>query len=137
MTRTSALHVSADSALLERCAYHLFTRAARPLDDPRRRARFRDAALNPERLDASSNLDAIVPFAARLWLSYLFWLEGALELLNPNLFADITAAEGAGLAALARARARFLGEHSICPRCHSPNPRSAARCHRCSQEFSS
>lgn len=135
MNRAALQHVSADTGLLERCAGRLFASSAQPLSDPRRRARFRAAAVDPSRLESRSGPETAIPFGIRLWLSYLLWLESTLETLSAGCFAGLTADEGAGLAALARARGRFLHAHVICPRCDAPNPRGAARCRRCAREL--
>ncbi len=143
MSSFALRHVSADAPLIERCAYRIFAASAEPVSDERRRARFRAAALDPGRLErgnAKGNSHAEnaapVPFAVALWLSYLLWLEANLHLCTSRAFNSVTAAEAAGLQALARARARFASDHSFCSRCEAPNPHSAARCRRCSREFS-
>jgi len=135
MNSSALRHVSADAPLIERCAYRVFAEAAQAPADGRRRARFRAAALDPRRIEQGNSHGAPVPFAVALWLSYLLWLEANLYLFTSRAFNSVTAAEAAGLQALARARARFASGHSFCSRCEAPNPHSAARCRRCSREF--
>ena len=145
MSPCALTYVSADTSLIEQWAYRVFIASAEPVPDERRRARFRAAALDPGRVDpgwvdprrAGNRIRSAshVPFAAGLWLSYLLWLEATFQLFAPGDLEDVTAAEAAGLTALARARARFGSAHSFCPRCEAPNPRGAPRCRRCSREF--
>ena len=130
-------HISAHTPLIEQCAYRIFSSAAsseRP-SDHRRRARIRAAALDPDRVEQGSAHAPRVPFAIGRWLAYLLWLEATLHLITPRAIADVTAAEVSGLRALSRARHRFTANHSFCPQCEAPNPRGAARCRHCPQEF--
>ncbi|MBI4461752.1 MAG: hypothetical protein HY653_02495, partial [Acidobacteria bacterium] len=98
--------------------------------------RLRAAALNPERLQETLAAAAPppIPLPYRLWLGHLLWLEDVLHTLDCRP-ADLTAAELAGLQALARARARFLRAYELCPACGAPNPRFTQRCRRCHQEL--
>lgn len=134
----------ADLSALESHAYTLFCHAAEETArEPRRVARLA-GAVDPARLEASHRrprtagpaLLATVPLAHQLWLSHLLWLEEVIHTIECRA-AELTAAELAGLQAVARARARFLREHRICPHCDAVNPRFSrgARCRRCHQEL--
>lgn len=157
---TSPLAIPTDLAGIERFAYQLFSRAA---DEPPRpfgvaqgepagpAARLQAAALDPARLQRdfekqSESPEEVlgtrssIPLAYRLWLAHLLWLEAVLHTLDCRP-ADLTAAELAGLQAVARARARFLRTHEFCPHCDAVNPRwtgasgPASRCRHCHQEL--
>jgi len=148
------LHPASDAAALERHAYALFAQAAeetaqRSVRRTAQRNRLHAAALRPLRVAAQETGESAgtrVPFAYQLWLAHLLWLEEVAQTLACRP-ADLTAAELAGLLALARARARFLRNHPFCPRCDAANPRlpaveglsagegTARRCRVCSQEF--
>ncbi len=120
---------------LERYAYLFFLRAAETaVPSAGQSSRLRAAALDPRRMQEVVAPRPRVPLAAQLWLGYLLWLEETLQTLSAGL-ADVSAAELAGLFALARARSRFLREHRFCPHCEAPNPRPARRCRRCQKEF--
>lgn len=128
--------VAADLAGLEHFAYALFAQAAgAPLAEPP--GRLAAAALDPERIqEATDTLETHpdIPLAYRLWLAHLVWLEEVLHTLDCRP-AEVTAAELAGLQALARARARFLRAYEFCPRCQTAGPRGAGRCRRCRTEY--
>lgn len=137
-----AERVTADPAGLERFAYQLFSQAAEetPLPPPQA-GRLRAAALDPDRLEHVLNHPgqglssrSAIPLPYRLWLAHLLWLEDVLHTLAARP-TDLTAAELAGLQALARARARFLRTHRFCPHCDAATPRPARRCRRCQQEI--
>ncbi|MGH9789481.1 MAG: hypothetical protein ACRD4U_12355 [Candidatus Acidiferrales bacterium] len=134
----------ADLSALESHAYTLFCHAAEETArEPRRLARL-TGAVDPARIEtqkrgsreARPSLLASVPLAHQLWLSHLLWLEEVIHTIECRA-AELTAAELAGLQAVARARARFLREHRICPHCDAVNPRFArgGRCRRCHQEL--
>ena len=138
---------ASDFTGLEHFAYVLFCWAAEdsaesPRAPDRARARLEAAALDPQRVasDAPARSERSIPLAYQLWLAYLFWLEEVIRTLDccPR---DISSVELAGLQAVARARARFLRTHQVCPRCEALNPRNAvttghrARCRRCFQEL--
>lgn len=137
--------VSADLEGIERSAAELFRLTAG--ESPRRgrpMAARLSAAVNPARLlesRASNGIDAI-PLPYQLWLAHLLWLEEVLNTLDCRP-GEITAAELAGLAAVGRARARFLRDHVFCPHCGGANPRrtgarpvsGGASCRHCHREF--
>lgn len=138
-----AVAVCSDFAGLERFTYQLFCRAAdETLWPPRSAGRLAAAAVNPSRLQnrLQDSAPPPVPLAYQLWLSYLLWLEEVLHALDCGP-ADVSGVELGGLQALARARARFLRTHQVCPRCEGVNPRTGtapggtARCRRCLQEY--
>ena len=129
-----------DVTAVEGFAYQLFRFAAEETArEPRRLARLTEAAIDPDRLSSAkapppANFSIPLPF--QLWLSHLLWLEEVVHTLECRP-SDLTALELAGLQAVARARARFLREHSICPHCDVVNPRltSSKRCRRCHEEL--
>ena len=129
-----------DVPTIEGFAYKLFRFAAEETASaPKRLARLTAAAIDPDRLNSarpegSTNLSIPLPY--QLWLSHLLWLEEVVHTLECRP-GDLTAVELAGLQAVARARARFLREHSICPHCDAVNPRLTAgnRCRRCQKEL--
>lgn len=133
----------ADLSALESHAYTLFCHAAEETSREPRRAGL-SRPINPGRIEAEQRrprharpaLLASVPLAHQLWLSHLLWLEEVIHTIECRA-AELTAAELAGLQAVARARARFLREHRICPHCDAVNPRFSrgARCRRCHQEM--
>jgi hypothetical protein len=134
----------ADLGALEQHAYALFCHAAEEsAREPRRPARL-TGAVDPARVEAAQRGSraarptppASVPLAHQLWLSHLLWLEELVQTLECRA-AELTAAELAGLQAVARARARFAREHRLCPHCDAVNPRfgRGARCRRCHQEM--
>jgi len=137
---TVSLPVAADSAALERFAFELFCGAAEATPpDGRQTARLRAAAITPARLEDQLNRSAdaappAIPLAYRLWLAHLLWLEEVLHTLDSRP-AEVTAAELAGLQAVARARAQFLRAYEFCPRCQAPNRRGSARCRHCHSEY--
>lgn len=148
--RNGAAHgvtAASDFAGLEHFAYVLFCWAAEesaesPGAAGRARTRLETAALDPRRVasDTPARPDRNIPLAYQLWLAYLFWLEEVVRALDccPR---DISSVELAGLQAVARARARFLRTHQVCPRCEALNSRTTAatggtaRCRRCLQEL--
>ncbi len=135
-TPAVAAFTAADTPAIERYGYQLFCDAAEAIAErPNARARRAAAALDPKRLQPSTGSAApAVPLAFQVWISHLLWLEETLERLNSRA-EEITAAEMAGLTALARARSRFTREHRLCPHCEAVNPRAATRCRRCGKEF--
>jgi hypothetical protein len=134
---------AADLGALERHAYGLFCRAAEEAAREPRRAGL-SVAVNPARVEAAQRgtrgarptPPASVPLAHQLWLSHLLWLEELVQTMECRA-AELTAAELAGLQAVARARARFAREHRLCTHCEAVNPRfgRGARCRRCHQEM--
>lgn len=132
------LPMSADVPAIEHFAFQLFRFAAEETArQPRQQARLAAAAIAPERVvDAQRSDSLAIPLPFQLWLSHLLWLEEVVHTLECRP-ADLTAAELAGLQAVARARARFLRQHRICPHCEAVNPRLAAgkRCRRCHEEL--
>lgn len=137
---TRAVAACADRAGLEHFAYQLFCQAAeQSARSPRTTARLTAAAINPQRLKETAPPTSAappIPLAYQLWISHLLWLEEVLETLDCRP-SELTSAELAGLQAVARARARFLHSHQVCPHCQGVNPRSgeAARCRRCHREL--
>ncbi|HXE75315.1 MAG TPA: hypothetical protein VNN18_06750 [Candidatus Xenobia bacterium] len=138
MNATSrALPMFNDLPGLEYAAYQLFCLASEEAArEPRQQARLTATAINPERVKAEAPARLAIPLRFQLWLSHLLWLEEVVNTLECRP-ADLTAAELAGLQAVARARARFLRRHRLCPRCDTANPRLAAspRCRRCDEEL--
>ena len=128
-----------DVPALEGFAYQLFRLAAEETArEPKRRARLTATAINPSRVSAVPEIQGSlsIPLSFQLWLSHLLWLEEVVHTLECRP-ADLTAVELAGLQAVARARARFLRQHRICPHCDGVNPRLTAdkRCRRCHEEL--
>jgi hypothetical protein len=74
-----------------------------------------------------------VPDGCFIWLNYLIWLEGVLEVV-PSL--PLLAVEVEGLLALRRSRDRFRSTHPACPSCGMPNEPHALRCRECMGEIS-
>lgn len=149
LAAAAPFHPGRDLVALEDFAYRLLCEAgpeasgATPAALPRLRA----SALNPARLERSpATSDAApsrtdsglrgkpIPLAYEIWLGYLLDLDTQLHYLQFGAPA-LTALELRGLQALARARARFLRQHSFCPHCEAPNPRPAQRCARCHKEL--
>lgn len=145
------LPAPADLGALEQHAYTLFCHAAEETSrEPRRLARFA-GAVDPSRVETQQRrvletrpaLLTSVPLGHQLWLSHLLWLEEVVQTIECRA-AELTAVELAGLQAVARARARFVREHRICPHCDAVNPRFArgarpasggVTCRRCHQEM--
>jgi hypothetical protein len=73
-----------------------------------------------------------VPDGCFVWLGYLVWLEGVLE-IAPSL--PLLASEAEGLLILRRARMRFRASHPPCPHCGMPNEEHALRCRECMKEI--
>ena len=129
-----------DVTAVEGFAYQLFRFAAEETArEPRRLARLTTAAIDPGRVSAAKPeppANFPIPLSFQLWLSHLLWLEEVVNTLECRP-ADLTSVELAGLQAVARARARFLRQHRICPHCDGVNPRltSSQRCRRCHEEL--
>ncbi len=139
-TALRPIPAAADVPAVESFAYQLFRFAADEVArEPRRLARLTAAAIAPDRLSSTASErpgSLSIPLPFQLWLSHLLWLEEVVNTLECRP-ADLTAVELAGLQAVARARARFLRQHRICPHCDAVNPRLAAdkRCRRCHEEL--
>lgn len=72
-----------------------------------------------------------LPEGCYVWVAYLIWLEGILEVTTVALFA----VEVEGLLLLKQERIRFQNAHPPCPQCGMPNERHTLRCRECMAEI--
>lgn len=132
---TAPVHPGCDFAALERFAFQLLCDAGTSMPASSA-ARLRASALCPEALSRRANHFQTnrMPVAYQLWLDYLFELDTLLHYTRFTPHA-LTALELRGLKAIARARARFLRSHTLCPHCEAANPRAARHCAHCHKEL--
>lgn len=67
-----------------------------------------------------------------LWVRYLAWLDGVLD-LAPHL--SLARIEAEGLNAFRRGRTQFQRSHPPCHHCGMPNEAEAYSCHHCWKEI--
>ena len=100
----------------------------------RRQVFRRAAAVNPERIERGSRMEAVIPYAFELWISHLGWLDQLGEGVGFTLD-DLRPEEAHGLGMLRRSREKFWNQHSACPQCQSVNLRAASFCGGCGTQF--